>query len=369
MKHTLAYLCSSESWGGLEMNHLRNAVWMKQRGHSVIFICLNKTPLFEQASMAGLKVISIDKYRKYFDYRSAFLLQNILIENNVTHLLIRATRDLSITATVKRLLKDKIHTSYFMEMQLGVKKKGLLHSIRFKGVDLWSCPLDWLKEQVSTMTNFSNKLVVIPSAMDLGAFQQLPTKDSAREELSLPKDKLIFGLIGRFDPQKGQLLLIEAMNKCLNKNFHVVFLGEPTLHEGDDYVRKLKESIDKFELGDRVHLRPYRKDIITFYTAIDWFVMASKAETFGMVTIESLACGTPVLGSNAGGTPEILGDSKGGRLFKTLDSNDLAKQIDSIISDKITIPKQRLKEMVRIYDHFSVCEQVEEQLKIKNGEI
>ena len=83
----------------------------------------------------NLIVECIPSFGKYYDLKAGKKLSALLTKLNVTHLLTRATRDLSITANVKSRLKDKIHTSYFMEMQLGVKKTGLSHTQRFKGID------------------------------------------------------------------------------------------------------------------------------------------------------------------------------------------------------------------------------------------
>ena len=364
MKPKLAYLCSSVSWGGLEMNHLRNAQWMQERGHEVYVIGVKDSRFLNDASAMGLLTIPIQAHKKYYDFKQARNLANLLQTNEITHLLLRSTFDMSIAATVKRYLGNKIHTSYFMEMQMGVKKKHLLHTIRYKYIDLWSCPLNWLEDQVKTMTKFKNKTVVIPSGLDLTQFASMPSKADARKLLNLPESPRIFGLIGRFDPQKGQLLLLEAMKHCTNKDFHIVFLGEPTHNEGDDYHKEMLKIIEQPELKDRVHVRPFMKDVLPFFSAVDWFVMATKAETFGMVTIESLASGTPVLGSNAGGTPEILEQDKGGVLFETQNPRDLALKIDAICEQNISPNPKVLKEMAASYDHENVCEMVEEALNI-----
>jgi glycosyltransferase involved in cell wall biosynthesis len=97
---------------------------------------------------------------------------------------------------------------------------------------------------------------------------------------------------------------------------------------------------------------------------MDWFVMATKAETFGMVTIESLACGTPVLGSNAGGTPEILDNERGGVLFETQNAMDLALKIDEICEGKHRKETSSLMKMAQAYDHNTICEKVEQALGI-----
>lgn len=365
MKSKVAYLCSSVSWGGLEMNHLRNAKWMQDRGYEVCVIGIENTPFHQRCHEMNLPFQPIDLHKKYYDFSAGKKLASLLKKQQFTHLIIRHTRDMSITANVKFRLKNAIHTSYFMEMQLGVKKTNFLHTLRFKYIDLWSCPLLWLKKQVETMTRFKNELMVIPSGLELLPFSAMPSPSKAREELNLPEKTLLFGLVGRFDPQKGQLLLLEAMQKIKNLPFGIVLLGEPTKNEGMEYTEKIQAIAKQFP--EKVFIRPFRKDIRPFYSAVDWFVMATKAETFGMVTIESLAAGTPVLGSNAGGTPEILKNETGGKLFESMNPDDLAQKMKEILSNQQHFDSESLKNMAKTYHHQSVCEKVEKALSLSNN--
>ena len=365
MAQTLAYLCGSKSWGGLEMNQLRNALWMQERGHKVIFFCWEGTPVASEALKMGIPSFYLPPYRKYYDFRAGILLSNKLRETGTTHLLIRSTYDMSIAAFCKSRLKNKIHLSYFMEMQLGVKKTNLLHTIRFRKIDLWSCPLHFLARQVEHMTRFPKEnICVIPSGINLEQLYNPDSQAEARQKLDLPENLFLFGLIGRFDPQKGQLLLLEALTRSKNKNFGVVLLGEPTKNEGESYSGQLLDFIRENHLEQQVFIRGFRKDITSFYRAIDWFVMASKAETFGMVTIEAMACGTPTLGSNAGGTPEILENGKLGALFQTLNPDDLSLKLDEISSGQHAADPFLLREKAKQYDHHLVCGAVEKILGI-----
>ncbi len=250
-----------------------------------------------------------------------------------------------------------------MEMQLGIRKKSVFHTFRFRYIDVWSCPLDWLKIQVEEQTSFKNQLVVIPSGVDLGRFKNAPSREEARASLNLLTDAKLFGMVGRFDPKKGQLLLMQAMKHCKNTNFYVLFMGETTHNEGSDYLHEVQRFITENGLENRVEFRPYSSEIAHFYKSIDWMVMASDAETVGMVTIEALACGTPVLGSNAGGTPEILKEGLGGLLFETKNAFDLAQKIDFICANNLTIDTSILTKLAERFDHQQVCEKVEEYLR------
>ncbi len=366
MKNKLGYICGSKSWGGLEMNHVRNAKWMHDRGHEVHYFCLQGSKSHQMAHEQGLNIAFIEKHRKYCDFKQGRALVKLVKQLGITHLISRSTSDLSILAFVKWKLGRQIHTSYFMEMQMGVVKKNFMHTLRYKFIDLWSCPLNYLENQVNTMTNFKNELVIIPSGIELDRFYK-GEPQNARNIMDLPQNEVFFGLAGRFDPQKGQLLLLDAVSRCTRKDFSIVLLGEPTLHEsGEIYYQQMLDLISKYELDSRVFIRPFMKNIEVFYNAIDWFVMATKAETFGMVTIEALATGKPVLGSNAGGTVEILGDGKFGVLFEPLDPKDLAQKIDLILNNSIQFAPQILRKEAANYDHNKVCALVEQALGLMN---
>jgi glycosyltransferase involved in cell wall biosynthesis len=365
MKTKIGYLCSSVSWGGLEMNQLRNAGWMQSRGHEVLLICREGAPIAQKAVEQEIPVLFIQKHRKYYDFKAGKRLAQLLKDQHVSHLLLRDTRDMSLAAIAKRFVPGKLHLSYFMEMQLGVSKKNVLHTLRFRHFDLWSCPLNWLAGQVETMTRFDPANIrVIPSGLELQPFTDGPTMQEARTLLDLPQDKKILGLIGRFDPQKGQLLLLEALKLVAGQEVCVCLLGEPTRGEGLEYFGRIESIIAENNWENRVFIRPFREDIPTFYKAINAFVMASKAETFGMVTIEAMASGTPVIGSNAGGTPEILKFGEAGYLFAPLNAASLAESITRFLREPHVFAPEILIKNAQVYDHKQVCQQVEKALGI-----
>jgi glycosyltransferase involved in cell wall biosynthesis len=368
-KDVIAYLCVSNSWGGLEMNQLRNAVWMKERGHEVVLLGLKDSRIIKEAADAGIEIDYVNQHKKYYDFKRAFSLLKLIQKRSVTHLVLRDPKDISLGVTTKRLLKNGLYLAYFMEMQLGVKKNDLIHTWRFKGLDLWSCPLNFLAKQVKDLTSFpESKTKVIPSAMDLSKFENLPSRDVAREKLNLPKDQILLGLIGRLDPFKGHKLLMDAYEMLpsdLKTKISLVFLGEKMNPDIDNFYDRLMERIKEDTFKSSVHILPFRKDVETFYAAIDVFVMASKAETFGMVTIESLASGTPVIGSNAGGTPELLGHGDRGILFETMNKQSLKVAIEHFVNDYQADPNE-LKSSVLCYGNNEVCELVEKHLNLTN---
>lgn len=360
-KHCLAYFCPSKSWGGLEMNQLRNAKWMAQRGHEVFVFAQENSKMANEAKALGLSVECIQAHKKYIDIVAAYRLSKKIKTLQITHLIVRNPKDMSICGLAKRFSLRKFVLTYFMEMQIGIPKRDFIHTLRYKSFDCWICPLPWLQKQVAELTRYpQQKTRVIPSGIELERFFNAMSSGEAKQALELDVNKNYIGLAGRYDPQKGQMLLLEAFNKIKNKtDYNIVFLGEPTHGEYADYVDWLEEFVRANSLQGRVHFRPFREDVETFYAAMDVFVMGTKAETFGMVTIEAMASGCRIVGSNKGGTVEILDYGRFGELYESGNGDDLADKIMKAINNENFSPEY-LKNEVKKYDSNRVSEQVED---------
>ena len=361
----IAYVCSSLSLGGLELNHLRNALWMQARGHDVLLFAPEESPLFKKGLDAGLSCFHIAHQRKYYAWSAAISLARSLKKEQVSHVFIRDNRDMSMIATVKAILGKAIVTAYFMEMQLGIKKTGILHSIRFNYLDFWFCPLPFLEKQVHEWTRINaSKVHLVPSGIDLSSIKSIK-KDVARMQLNLPLHGFTFGLVGRFDVQKGQLLVLEALHRCENTSVNLVFLGEPTRNETNHVKERMESFIVEHHLADRVFIRPFMQDVGVFYSALDALIMATKAETFGMVTLEAIAHGVPVLGSNAGGTPDLLSQESFGRLFEPLNAADLAIRMNEMVSNPVIFNPVLWEQHLARFDHQVVCKSIEQVVSSK----
>ena len=83
-----------------------------------------------------------------------------------------------------------------------------------------------------------------------------------------------------------------------------------------------------------------------------------------MVTLEALAYELPVLGSNAGGTPNLLGQGQFGNLFESMNAEDLALKIDAMLEKPLILHKDSLNKHLLKFDHLSVCEKLETILKM-----
>jgi spore coat protein SA len=130
--------------------------------------------------------------------------------------------------------------------------------------------------------------------------------------------KTIF-FVGRFDEEKGVLQLVRAYARLLDRHPDAVLvIGGTTgfgVHRETDYVRKVRdlaESLTQMR-NARIHFPGYidhDRDLPTWFQRATVFASPSLfQEPFGLVNAEAMACGTPVVGSNRGGIPEVLGDA------------------------------------------------------------
>jgi len=323
----LAFYCSSISWGGLEMNSVRYAQALQQENFEIQIYGVEGSSFFQKATDLRLPVQAVPRNKKYFDFKHARRLAKIFQNDGIEIVHFRDNRDLDFLGWVKFFSSGKIKLVYHQAMQLGVSKKDLLHTFRFNRIDAWVSTLDYMKKQVLSHTKFpEKKLHVIPLGTRIDRTSIL-TKDEARKLLNLPSNEFLVGVVGRLDEKKGQLEVIQALSmlKENEKNIHVVFIGDKTKNEADDYVQKLNDAIEINHLQERTTFLPHQSDFQKLYGAFDLVIVPSWEETFGTVTIEAMASGVPVIGSNTAGTAEILGNET--FLFEAKNPNALAQTL------------------------------------------
>jgi glycosyltransferase involved in cell wall biosynthesis len=137
------------------------------------------------------------------------------------------------------------------------------------------------------------------------------TVDSLRAEIGRG-GKTLVGLFGRLSPWKGQEVLLEALSTL--PEVHGVLVGGALFGE-DAHAAKLKERASAPDLAGRVHFLGFRRDIPALMKAMDIVAHTSTAaEPFGLVIVEGMLAGRPVIATKAGGALEILAEGDGGML-------------------------------------------------------
>lgn len=146
-----------------------------------------------------------------------------------------------------------------------------------------------------------------------------------KNELNIPKNKPIILFVGNIIKRKNVANIIDA-KKQLKSDCVLVVVGDGPL------LKSLKEKV-KVENVKDVIFTGARNDIANVIQSSDLLILPSYSESFGLVLIEALACGKPVIGSNVGGIKEIITEDVG-LLVEPTDYRGLANSIDLILSDK-----------------------------------
>jgi glycosyltransferase involved in cell wall biosynthesis len=173
--------------------------------------------------------------------------------------------------------------------------------------------------------NFS-RIEFVPGAINSSEYKPLGHKQEQRQKLNIPEDKFVLFTLRRLVPRMGLENLIKAMPLILKANprTYLIIGGSGPL------MNQLKELSCSLGLGEFIRFEGFIHDdkLPGYYNAADLFILPTKAlEGFGLVTIEALACGTPVLGTPIGATKEILGKFNPALLFKATSSEDMANLI------------------------------------------
>jgi len=354
---SIGFYCSSTSWGGLEMNTVRYAVWMKEAGYNVLLYGVEGTPFFLHSLDLQLNIKSVQRNRKYFDLFSAYRLSKQFQKDQLSLLWFRDTRDMDTLGWAKRFAFGAFKLLYQQAMQFGVSKRDVFHMMRFRPIDVWVSTLNFLSNQVKMATHVPhNRIHVVPLGVDVARLRPAEKlRVVSREAYGIGQSEYLFGIVGRIDPLKGQHTAVQALHRLHTQGHraHLLLVGDSTLHEGDAYAVSVRNLIDDLGLRAFVHVYPYSKDVYYFYHAIDAFLMCSKGETFGTVTIEAMACGLPIIGTNSSGTPEILQEGKCGMLVEPENVEELAQAMEHCIARNSEAVAMGERARIQFHERYS----------------
>lgn len=179
--------------------------------------------------------------------------------------------------------------------------------------DILSCLPGWPEDRIHRLYN----RIDVPSVR-----AALHTRDEARERLGLSADSWVIGHVGRLHPDKNQAALIRgfaAAKPNLPADTQLVICGKGRLEH------ELRSLAIQLGVSDQVLFTGQIHDAKRLFKAFDVFVLSSDREPFGMVLLEAMAAEVPLICSDAGGCPEVVGDA--GKLFTAKDALSLAARL------------------------------------------
>ncbi len=185
------------------------------------------------------------------------------------------------------------------------------------------------------------KVVVIPPGVELSHFYPIPA-DEARQYIDLGSTSRMILFVGRIEPLKGLDTLIKAVAclrvKDLAEPVHLVVIGgdpEAAPEEMSTEMARIQKMCDDLTVGKMVAFLGKRgQDTLPYYySAADVVVMPSLYELFGMVALEAMACGTPVLASQVGGLAFLVQDGVTGYHIPEGDDKVLCEKLSALLGE------------------------------------
>lgn len=328
-------ICTSRSWGGMEMHMPILCEKLRERGHTVLPVCYQDSPLDEELRRRAFEPVRLN-LRGYVHPIGLWRLGRL----------------------IRRFGPDVIHAHYSRDLWTIVPAMKLSHPVPLvliKHIGTRRPKRDplhrWLYSSVSHAIAISRvihqnlerthplpaeKIGVIHHGIDLKQFRfREEDRRAVRAELGIRPEEKVIGIIGRLQIGKGYLEFLQMARRVKTARPDVRFLivGEAThgeTKEADVILRKIRE----WDLEDWVIRTGFRRDIPRVLSAMDLFVFPSHAEAFGLVLIEAMAVGLPIVSSNCDGVLDIVQHGETGWLVPPKDVTQLTEAVLALLDDE-----------------------------------
>ena len=341
MKNILA-ICTSPDRGGLEIYFTSLIKYFNNKSCDIsIYPCFSKDSYIGENlkdsinDYLEIRNIGFLNILKYF-----FKISNYIKEHNIKYVHVSWGKDLLLGVLIKKLCRNNIKLIYYRQMKVTRKKHDIYHKFIYKNIDLVLVITEKLLSECKRFFPVDKSLIKllrygikVPNQFT-STF--LNSKEDFYRYFNLDKSIFTVGIFSRVEDQKGQHLVLKALSNIKNNeriDLQLIITGHVM---NEDYYKKLKKYISDYSLEDLVKFvpflpYPYSMKAMSY---LDITILPTYEETFGLVIAESMIVGTPVIGSKAGGVPEIINDGNNGYLFEPKNVDSLEEKILNLYLNK-----------------------------------
>lgn len=211
------------------------------------------------------------------------------------------------------------------------------------------------------------KLRVVHNGVDVGRLERAAAgaeRDACRRRLGV-EAALVVGTLGSLSEVKGQDVFLRAAALVAREVPQGAFvLAGEDASRGGEFRARLEGLVAELDLGGRVRLAGRREPVAEFLACLDVFVNASRTESFGLATVEAMACGAAVVATATEGSREIIRDGANGLLVPVGDADALAAAVLRLLRDEPL--RTRFREEARRDAHarFGLQRMIEETERV-----
>ena len=309
---------SSMTPGGIESHSVILASALLKKKQTVYLACPAGSPVEKNAMAHSVPVIDFSLTNSA-DIRSTFRLRSILRATSADVLVVNLGKDYWPATVTAKLAGKRIVLIRHQADRLKRVTRWLLsnHVNRIVAVSRF------IRDEMVGYGIPFEKIEVIHNAVDFRAFTSLYSeRDQVRKELRIKADDVVIGFVGAMTEGKGIFELFKAFYALAftHPRLKLLYVGEgPEMEELKKEARVLQ---------GRVIFAGHRKNVAGMYASMDIFVLPSTCrEAFGMVLIEAMSMGKPVIATRIGGIPEIIEHRTNGLIVPPGDYSALARAI------------------------------------------
>ncbi|MGE5372533.1 MAG: glycosyltransferase family 4 protein [Solirubrobacterales bacterium] len=330
--------------GGLAMHAYDLSVTLSNNGHEVCVITCGSpgVPVYE--AMDGVQVYRVQPYdlpsrdivRWATQLNVAMLEKAVQLFSQETEFDVIHAHDW-LVAFAARALKHAYRLPLVVTMHATEygRNNGIHNEVQrdISNIEWWLtyeswrviCCSGYMKGELQRVFNLpEDKIALIPNGVYPERFKQLVIPDHFKSRFALPHERIIY-YVGRLVQEKGVQVLIDAAGTilagCPDAKFVIAGTGP--------YEHYLKSKARDLGLGEKVHFTGYLndEDRDALYKLAEIAVFPSLYEPFGIVALEAMAAGTPVIVSDSGGLAEIVRNNEDGLYTATGSAPSLANQV------------------------------------------
>jgi len=324
MNNKILEICLSPDLGGLELYMMRASRYF---GNQCISVINEKGKLKSYYEDNAYTYFTLKRRSLFLSWLSARHLAKIIDDEAIDVLHLHWTKDLPLAIMAKLISKRKPRVVQSRHMTMTRFKDDFYHRFLYKNLDMILAVTHQVKLQIEKFipADIRPKTEVLYIGAQQPVIISEEEKKSRREQLGLGGSFTV-GIVGRIEPQKGQYLVIDAIEKLIHQGIdaRALIVGHAM---SDDYLTALEQNSVMRGLKDRIIFTGFTSEAQAMMQLCDVMVLATENETFGLVLIEAMMCGICVVGSDSGGPLEIIDDGINGLLFKTFDAVDLADKL------------------------------------------
>ena len=287
--------------------------------------------------------------------KASFMIRKFIIENEIN--LVQCSDVLSLILLFPMMITVRVPIVFSIIFTYKPWRALLVNFFALFGIRKIVSLSKWILDDLYSKTyGLRKKGELVYWAIDTNIFQlkTIEERENIRQRLGLPKDKKIVGFVGRFDVWKGHMTFIEAAKNIINARNDTIFLivGDAITKEVAPpvyrYYKEVVKRVEEYKFDGKLLMWSHRDDVPDIMSCMDIFVCPSENEPFGLVILEAMASGVPVIASDSGGPLEIIENGSDGFLFRTKNANSLEEALSICLDypDKLTRLKQAARQKV-----------------------